>query len=148
MTHRQVSLSPLASSFVTSFFFSHSIVFIIFTDILGVHINYDVDSITYDDFINRELILFSHAGNSDCLSPLSSHHPLSCLPLCLICTCLSNPPPFSLCSSRTHPLSLSPRQRALSPPLHGWTQALSEESALRLFQKKSKTRNQSSSACR
>ena len=61
-----------------------SLTFIIFTDILGVHINYDVDSITYDDFINRELILFSHAGNSDCLSPLSSHYPLSSSHSCLV----------------------------------------------------------------
>jgi hypothetical protein len=28
----------------------------------GCHINYDVDRISYDDFINKELILFSHAG--------------------------------------------------------------------------------------
>jgi hypothetical protein len=28
----------------------------------GVHIDYNVDKISYDDFINRELILFSHAG--------------------------------------------------------------------------------------
>jgi hypothetical protein len=27
----------------------------------GVHINYDVERINYNDFINRELILFSHA---------------------------------------------------------------------------------------
>ena len=29
----------------------------------GVHIDYNVDKISYDDFINRELILFSHAGD-------------------------------------------------------------------------------------
>ena len=29
----------------------------------GVHIDYDVDRITYDNFINKELILFSHADN-------------------------------------------------------------------------------------
>ena len=29
----------------------------------GVHINYDVDTINYDEFINKELILFSHADN-------------------------------------------------------------------------------------
>ena len=31
--------------------------------LLGVHIDYDVDSISYDEFINRELILFSNADN-------------------------------------------------------------------------------------
>ena len=29
----------------------------------GVHIDYNVDSITYDSFVNKELILFSHADN-------------------------------------------------------------------------------------
>jgi len=29
----------------------------------GVHIDYNVDSISYDSFINKELILFSHADN-------------------------------------------------------------------------------------
>lgn len=29
----------------------------------GVHIDYNVDSVTYDSFINKELILFSHADN-------------------------------------------------------------------------------------
>jgi len=29
----------------------------------GVHIDYNVDSINYNDFINKELILFSHADN-------------------------------------------------------------------------------------
>lgn len=29
----------------------------------GVYVNYDVDRISYDTFINRELILFSHADN-------------------------------------------------------------------------------------
>ena len=108
MTHRQVSLSPLASSFVTSFFFSHSIVFIIFTDILGVHINYDVDSITYDDFINRELILFSHAGNSDFLSPLSSHCVFSSSSLCPVYLYVLNKSlPLSHSPHLKHPLSLS-----------------------------------------
>lgn len=29
----------------------------------GMHIDYDVDKITYNDFVNKELILFSHADN-------------------------------------------------------------------------------------
>lgn len=29
----------------------------------GIHINYDVDDISYDEFVNKELILFSHADN-------------------------------------------------------------------------------------
>jgi DNA topoisomerase II len=29
----------------------------------GVHIDYDVDDISYDEFVNKELILFSHADN-------------------------------------------------------------------------------------
>lgn len=29
----------------------------------GLHIDYDVDSISYDEFVNKELILFSHADN-------------------------------------------------------------------------------------
>ena len=35
----------------------------IFLTKIGVHIDYNVDKISYDDFINRELILFSHAGD-------------------------------------------------------------------------------------
>ena len=46
--------------FFLSFFLFPFIIF--FLDFIGVHIDYDVDSISYDDFINRELILFSHAG--------------------------------------------------------------------------------------
>lgn len=30
---------------------------------IGIHIDYAVDSVTYDDFVNQELILFSHADN-------------------------------------------------------------------------------------
>ena len=108
MAHRHVSLSPLASSFVTPFFFSHSIIFIIFTDFSGVHINYDVDSITYDDFINRELILFSHAGNSDFLSPLFSHYPLSSSSLCPVYLYVLNKSlPLSHSPHLKHPLSHS-----------------------------------------
>ena len=29
----------------------------------GVHIDYSKESVTYDEFINQELILFSHADN-------------------------------------------------------------------------------------
>ena len=53
--------STFSFSFVISSFFLSSFI-IFFLDFIGVHIDYDVDSISYDDFINRELILFSHAG--------------------------------------------------------------------------------------
>ena len=43
---------------------------------LGVHIDYNVDRISYDDFINRELILFSHAGAS--LSLINLQYSASC----------------------------------------------------------------------
>lgn len=63
-------LSHLSSSYLVSFltpscFLLYPYPFLLHFYLLwliGVHIDYDVDSITYDDFINRELILFSHAG--------------------------------------------------------------------------------------
>ena len=76
---------------------------------LGVHIDYNVDRISYDDFINRELILFSHAGAS--LSLINLQYSASCntnLILSLLCTALHCLTLLLSASLSLSPLSPSP----------------------------------------